>query len=196
MLTCVDFHYNRDFVVGELFKFHPAMVSYLRTKYEKVLNGPRETVSVHFRLSHAGEPDAELLSTRRQPSDVWYLRVIERYFDPSKHVFLFFTEDAAKLTPLIDELTTLYSAFSCIVVDENFALSMALMSMCKHHVVSTSMFSFWGMAVTLRLILTMMARRGVPGFQAASRRTHGRVAALSRDVQFHQDAFSRMDHHS
>jgi hypothetical protein len=155
--VATDFHSYRFSVVHELFRFHPEITSYLKAKYEDILEGPRETVSVHFRFDGFKEPDRKRLSRMPQPDALWYLSVIERFFDPSQSVFLFFSEDSRQLESLLLRLVIAYSDFKFIIVNENYALSLALMSMCKHHIVATSMFSFWGLQ--FRILLTLYSKR-------------------------------------
>ena len=49
-------HKHRALIVDRILAFHPAVVDYVSTKYAALLSGPRETVSVHFRLGGDAEP--------------------------------------------------------------------------------------------------------------------------------------------
>jgi hypothetical protein len=116
------------------------MMSIVKTKYHKILEGPRETVSVHIARKITND-------THRDISDeLWQIRAIDRMFDTSRTVFLLFAEKTDELQPVILRLTSMHRDFSYVIVQENIALSLALMTLCKHHIVSSPL-SFWGMSL-------------------------------------------------
>ena len=122
------------------------MVSYVTVKYAPYLYGARETVSAHFRLGSDEEPGGKfdkVVNKRKSPTPAWYSRVMLREFNASNVVFLIFTDNPRRLA------NTILSGMRGVkmatrFVDEDFATSMLLMSMCKHHIGSVSTFSFWG----------------------------------------------------
>ena len=121
----------------------------MKGKYKRFLTGDLETVSVHFRLGGVEEPsqvDFEPGSAFTFPSVNWYRDVMTKDFDPAKHVFLIFADNVPKmekefLQPIRDSMEQLLNYH---IVDEDFANSMLLMSLCKHHVAALSTYSFWG----------------------------------------------------
>jgi hypothetical protein len=140
----LDFHHDRDYLVNHLFAFHPAMTRYLSARYGHLLNGERESVSVHFRIDSDNEVLPLNLLSRGAPSLSWYESVMEHEFDIKSVVFLVFCENSTAIQPLFDKLQRKHPVFRFEMIEENFALSLALTSMCKHHVLAVSTFSFWG----------------------------------------------------
>ena len=67
-----------------------------------------------------------------------------RAFDPTKVVFMIFAESTTALAPLMAAMQSRVSGLEYELVDESCALSLALMSKCKHHVFGASAFGFWG----------------------------------------------------
>jgi hypothetical protein len=176
-----DFHRYRSSVISSLFRFHPAIPAYLKAKYKDVLNGTREPVSVHFRFNIEGVPDGHTSESRTtmQPDELWYLNTMQYMFDPSQSVFLLFSENAQQLQSFVLRLVLIYPGLSFIVIDENYALSLALMSMCKHHIVATSIFSFWGSWFQILLIdIDLNACRCISGSEPAIWRTDYCVSLL------------------
>jgi hypothetical protein len=118
------------------------MMSIVKTKYRKILEGPRETVSVHISKKQASDPHQDRLEEH------WQMHAVDKMFDVSTMVFLLFAEEPDKLKSLILRVAATHGDFSFVIVKENKALSLALMSLCKHHIISSSL-SFWGMFVSL-----------------------------------------------
>jgi hypothetical protein len=125
-------------------QFHPAIKAYLSEKYREVLTGSRETVSVHIRSPRPEEASLLRYKNRVLPTLGWYARVIEREFKPSNVVYLVFAENMNLTASLMSYLETRMPSLSYLLINEDAALSLALMSMCKHHVVGASEFGFWG----------------------------------------------------
>ena len=99
---------------------------------------------MHFRVSSSSEMMPELLLARKSASASWYLHLMETEFDPAKVVFLVFSEDSRVVMPLFANAQARNPSLRFVMVDEDFATSLALMSMCQHHVVTDSTFRFWG----------------------------------------------------
>ena len=54
----LDYHAERQFLLDRVFQFHPAVVEYAQLLHDNALQDrPLETVSVHFRLGGADEPE-------------------------------------------------------------------------------------------------------------------------------------------
>ena len=145
--SCADFHHDRDYLVNHVFAFHPVVRDYIHRKYFHVLNGPKETVSVHFRVGGDTEPADVYFNAvaryRAFPSVAWYRRIMLTEFRPGRTLFLVFADNVPVVRDmLLREFGDM--AGHIIVVDEDFVSSMLLMSLCKHHIGTVSTFSFWG----------------------------------------------------
>lgn len=111
------------------------MVHHVVQKYEEIFKGDRQSVSIQFvkpQDSHSGFP-----------THAWYRHVIENLLDPDRMVFLIFAEDTSALS-LFTELAASRPQLRFHLIEEDFATSLLLMSMCTHHVVTVSTFGFWG----------------------------------------------------
>jgi hypothetical protein len=121
------------------------MIEYAQAKYFSDFSGSRETISIHFRLMTESEPNPGKLRHRPQAAALWYLHLMEIAFDPTKVVFFVFSEDPRVVMPMLMNVRARIPSFKYVMVDEDFATSLVVMSMCKHHIVADSTFSFWGM---------------------------------------------------
>jgi hypothetical protein len=74
---------------------------------------------------------------------------MENVLDPASVIFLVFSEDYHAIEPLFANCHIRNSAFRYVMIDEDFATSLALMTLCDHHFVSDSTFSFWGLCCLL-----------------------------------------------
>jgi hypothetical protein len=142
ILCFTDFHSHRDYLLKNVFEFHPAMVNYLTNKYSQYLHGSRDPVSVHFRLGGTKEIDKQTYSIFPHPSIDWYKHIMTMEFDPSQVYFLIFADD-------VEQVQFILAGFNIAdiryhIVEEDFANSMLLMSLCTHHIAAASTFSFWG----------------------------------------------------
>jgi hypothetical protein len=120
------------------------MINYAQAKYFAGFSGSRETVSIHFRLMTESEPNQHGLLIRPQATALWYSRMMEIAFEPAKVVFFVFSEDPRVVMPMLMNVRARIPSFKYVMVDEDFATSLVVMSMCKHHIVADSTFSFWG----------------------------------------------------
>jgi hypothetical protein len=143
-LFTADFHSRRQELVDDFFAFHPAMIKYAEEKYFSGFAGSRETVSVHFRFVTAAEPVPGGVTSRPQATASWYLHLMQNEFEPAKVVFFVFSEDSRVVMPLFMNAQARIPALQFVIVEEDFATSLVIMSMCKHHFVPDSTFSYWG----------------------------------------------------
>ena len=121
------------------------MSQYLHDKYGAMLNGSRASVSVHFRLGGEAEVRPGLMRMFPFPKRAWYTRVMLEQFSPENVIYLLFSDDTRAMTKLINRIpASVKKTMQYHVVDEDFAHSMLLMSMCQHHIGTASTFSFWG----------------------------------------------------
>ena len=70
--------------------------------------------------------------------------MIVREFDLRSSVFLLFSDDLGSHQDIIKKARAYYPDFKYVVVNEDSASSLLLMSLCKHHVVTISAFGMWG----------------------------------------------------
>ena len=63
---------------------------------------------------------------------------------PERITYILFADNAERLRAVLDEVIGAKLHFDYIVVKEDFAHSLLLMTLCDHHIGSTSAFSFWG----------------------------------------------------
>ena len=138
-------HKHRDHIVNHVLRFHPAVVEHVKSKYASHLNGARETVSVHFRLGGPHEPqnhfDERMQKARGMPSLDWYKHVLTTEFDPAKVTYLVVSDH---LPRAMEIMASFDAPLNFIGVEEDFVSALALMSLCEHHVGTTSTYSFWG----------------------------------------------------
>jgi hypothetical protein len=121
------------------------MIECAHKRYFDQVSGGRETVSLHFRLVLDSEPKKNILLRRPILTGSWYLQLMEKAFDPAKVVFFVISEDARILMPFFLNAQARISSMRFVMIEDDFATSLAVMSMCQHHIVADSKFSFWGM---------------------------------------------------
>ena len=133
---------DRSYLLRKLFKFNPVIVRYLRLKYQRLLSGLRKPVSIHFRLGSDDNP----FKPPPQPTFDWYRSVIASPFGNIDAVFVLFTDNVPLLKLKLLE-TNILAGRSFEIVEEDFAHSLALMTMCKHHIAANSKLSYWGITL-------------------------------------------------
>ncbi len=69
---------------------------------------------------------------------------MHKFFGFSTSIFFLFTDNKAQLQTVINKTLERFPNFRYIVVDEDEATSLALMTLCQHHVVTISSFGVWG----------------------------------------------------
>lgn len=126
------FRHNRDYIL-DLFKASDNITEYLNTKYNVI---GTDTVAIHVRRGdYVHKQDDHPLC------DVdYYLDGIFKIYDTT-HIdkFLIFSDDIPYCKTIFhgkDELV--------FVENEKDYMDLYLMSMCKHHVIANSSFSWWG----------------------------------------------------
>ena len=190
-----DFHHHRDYVIRELLAFHPAMEGHIRSKYKSSLTGTKRTASVHFHLgddaTSAGAPAEEQL----RPSIEFYKQAMLHVLqNPSRIVYLLFTDQPARLTTLLASLLTPLD-IEYIIVNEDEPHALLLMSLCYHHIGSTSALSFWGAYLGMHAIVqSCVVMRGRQ--EAARQRRARRVSAGVRAPAPRQAAVPALDIHA
>lgn len=136
----IYYHADRAYVLNTVLQFHPSMVDYISSKYNTYLHkGIRQTVSVHFHLNSNTALDTS-------PNDVttqWYEYAMFTEFDPTQTMYMLFADDAALLTPFLDQISISHR-FTYHIVQEDYANALLLMSLCRHHIGSASSYSYWG----------------------------------------------------
>lgn len=138
-----DFIRERRYLLSHVFAFHPVMEAYVHDHYGGSLKGERESVSVHFRLGGDDEPWKEMVRDRPYPTARWYEHVMRTQFNVSKVIFLIFTDNVGKAAQILRAMP-MHDTIQYQMIEEDFAMSMLLMSKCKHHIATVSTFSFWG----------------------------------------------------
>ena len=77
------------------------------------------------------------------PKHDWYTRVMLSQFNPRNVTFLLIADDIDMMIDLLEKLPNRHE-LSYHIVDEDFAHSLLIMSLCKHHIGTASTYSFWG----------------------------------------------------
>jgi hypothetical protein len=100
-------------------------------------------------------PDEQLAASS------WYLRVLEAAFDHEKVTFMVFSEETDRLMSLLSHAQALVPKLRFVVLNEDFATTLAMMSICQHHIVAESALSFWGLwtfmiAMIIRTMLLIL----------------------------------------
>ena len=141
-------HEQRQHIVSHVLAFHPAVLQYVKAKYFQAFNGSRETVSLHFRLGGTEEPNsafnARMQMLRGMPSAGWYRHVTTAAFNPAKVTYLVVADDMEAALAIVDDIRASDPSWHVVPVVEDFVSTLALMSLCEHHIGTTSTFSFWG----------------------------------------------------
>jgi hypothetical protein len=81
------------------------------------------------------------LSLRDLPSNAYYEAAISS-FDRTKVRFLVFSDDLTRARYILFMLQRY--GYKVHFIDENVVMSLLLMSMCRHHIMTSSTLSFWG----------------------------------------------------
>eukprot|EP00042_Codosiga_hollandica_P028007 m.144032 g.144032 ORF g.144032 m.144032 type:complete len:372 (-) comp52656_c0_seq1:42-1157(-) len=129
----------------DLFAVHPAIQDYVRLFYGAYFRNPEmETVSVHLRLGYPGEPSPTGLAARTFPQLSWFRHVITTRFDSSrtKYVFLVFSDNVELAREALKPLQE--NGAHITIIEENIVATLHLMSICKHHILTSSTIAFWG----------------------------------------------------
>ena len=136
----------------ERLSFNPAIDRYIHKVYGDLLSGEATTVSVHLRVGYSGEPAAGNLRERGFPPFEYFAEAFALIggiggMDSNEEnrghtTYLIFADDIdtakSQLGPLSDK------GYSMVYVGENVVTSVRMMSMCKHHIMTSSTLSFWG----------------------------------------------------
>jgi hypothetical protein len=141
-LLIADFHHDREYLLNTLFKLNPSIVEYVDAYYRDIWMSPLETISVHLRFGYGGEPATGLLDERKFPPKSFYSRIMEKFFERSKVLYVVVADDIKKARAFMAPLSRY--GFNYRIVDDNSVVSVHVMSRCKHHVLTSSTLSFWG----------------------------------------------------
>lgn len=116
--------------IRELFSPDPESLTFIRTRYELVFSSKRPLVSLHFREYERG----------LHVSSNYYQRAVAFFREFLREpLFLIFADAETAIT-----LTDLAPDDSIRVQGNPDYIDLWLMSMCHHHVLSFSTFSWWG----------------------------------------------------
>lgn len=123
----------------ELFIFKNQELTEVENKIFMTKQDDRQLVSIHVR---GGDfLDARNKSMYSNICDSSYYKSALKLFDEDKYRFLLFTDDKVYASSLLPEN-------SYDVIDWNYGMNsyrdMYLMSLCHHHIISNSTFSWWG----------------------------------------------------
>jgi hypothetical protein len=126
-----------------MFFLSQALEEYVQYYYGHLFsnNSGYETVSVHLRLGYNHEPSKPLLARRGLPPESYYERALES-FDRTKVRFLIFADDLQQAYNMMGSWERF--GFNLLFIDENVIVSVRLMSLCTHHIMTSSTLSFWG----------------------------------------------------
>jgi hypothetical protein len=133
-------HGERAYLL-EILGFNPAITRYLVQRYGHLLNNAtHESVSVHVRLGYASEPANALLKDRAFPPKIFMQSAFERLGKDKN--FLVFADDPVRARQALAPVAS--AGYALTYIDDNSVMSLKLMSMCKHHILTSSTLSFWG----------------------------------------------------
>jgi hypothetical protein len=87
--------------------------------------------------------DIESFTERKYPSKRWYMRMFLREFVGDAVVFLIFSDNIPRARKF---MSVFRQKIEYVVIDEpNYIAALHLMSLCNHHILSSSSFGFWGL---------------------------------------------------
>lgn len=118
--------------VRELFQWHPPFIDNVRGMYPKLWKRPCIAISVR-RGDFVGNPNYAQL-----PAAYYYLALLEQFPDWRKHNIVIFSDDLAYCRIHFEGLPNVTFAEGTDIEQ------LALMTQCKHFIVSNSTFSWWG----------------------------------------------------
>lgn len=133
VILCGDFQsldYFDEPLVHRTLRFHPRIVRYVRERYGDLL--ARTVASIHVRRGDTLDPNNHM---RVLPHD-YYDRAIELL--PDTEVLAVFSDDIPWCRQRFHG-----PRFRFIEGEENF-VDLCLMSLCSHHIICNSTFSWWG----------------------------------------------------
>jgi hypothetical protein len=137
------FHADRDYLVHHVFSFNPVMLRYIKSRLSSLLVNGAELVSFYIPVHLT--PDEQLAASS------WYLRVLEAAFDHEKVIFMVFSEETDRLMPLLSHAQALVPKLRFVILNEDFATTLAMMNICQHHIVAESALSFWGLRTSFMI---------------------------------------------
>lgn len=141
-------HHERNFILNEVLAFDVSIDDYLKETYSSLLPTSdadsgvevKETCSVHLRLGYSSEPAKVLVKDRAFPPKHFLQTALER-IGPAV-TFVIFADDLNTARKMLEPAEQ--AGYSFVYVDENVVMSVRLMSLCKHHILTSSTLSFWG----------------------------------------------------
>jgi hypothetical protein len=106
-------------------------------------------VALHFDVNNVWNSGR----AAKHPSVTWYRYVISNYFVASQVVFLVFSANASAYGPFFAAQQQRDPQVRFAMIDEPEAVSLTLMTLCKHHIVASSSLGFWGMFSNAQCII-------------------------------------------
>lgn len=116
-----------------LFAPPPHISNYLNEKYRKLLDHPC-TVSIHVRFYADSGSEKETYTTIRRP---YFEKAIQHF--PEEACFVVFSNQMQRCK---QELSSIKRTFY-FIEEEDYIHDFYLMSLCKHHIICNSSFSWW-----------------------------------------------------
>ncbi|HVU80082.1 MAG TPA: alpha-1,2-fucosyltransferase [Candidatus Paceibacterota bacterium] len=141
MFSFEDVHPQREAILKRLGPSE-SMRRELAQKYPDIAK--ERTISLHYRTGglKADTRSFSALDTK------WYIKVFAEHF-PKDHDCFVFSDNNEAARALIAELEK-NTGNTYHLVEESVFASLAMMSMCKNHILSNSTLSFWGAYFDLR----------------------------------------------
>jgi hypothetical protein len=119
-----------------------AIEEYIQYYYGHIFRpGALQTVSVHLRLGYDHEPSMQMLEERGLPPHSFYEEAFES-FDRKNVVFLIFSDNLERSRQMLAPMQRYQ--YKLLFIDENVVMSIRLMALCNHHILTSSTLSFWG----------------------------------------------------
>ena len=133
-------HDSRDYLL-DVFEPCDKIKEYIGDKYGKLFEN--QTISVHLRLGHNGDPAGEnnWVSMNQNLPD-YYIKSFSKFDTP--HTVLIFSDNVSKASNYKKFFEKKFPDNTYHIIDENVYITLIMMTMCNNYILHNSTLSFWG----------------------------------------------------